>query len=248
MNEVAIEMTNLILILFSTLASLSSLYLITKGLKEENSFDFSLGLVFLLPLLVFVSSNLFGVRIGHWNMYAWLYPLGVLSLIRTSLLLKLSRAYRLVFILLLCLSGFFNYFEIFNGDHRAKLTRIKSKYLKKNNLVVNIILSSPHPFDREVAQFYGNVHKGYNTIVLDKPTHNRELGKIFEIHKLFNAVNLIYIESDSQEKQSSLKIKDLILAKYKEEKKVFERFSLADHPYLKKEKYILENTLYVKKE
>ena len=181
-------------------------------------------------------------------MYTWLYPIGLLIIIRATLVLELSRHFRLLTVLILCLSGFFNYYKIFEDDLLGKVSQLKSSYLKKNNLTVNILISPQHPFDKEIAQFYGKAHRGYNTILLDAPVSNQELGKIFNIHKLFNAVNFIYLESDPQEKEGSRKIKDIISANYKLEKRNFKRVSLGSHPFLKKESFVIENVFYVKKD
>jgi hypothetical protein len=225
---------------------LSAFFLTYKGISKNKSFDFSLGFLYILPLIIFGTALIFKQRVGHWSMYTWLYPIGTLSILRATALLNLSRHYRLLTALILCLSGFFNYYKIFDDDISGKVSQLKSSYLKKNNLIVNILIGPQHPFDKEIMQFYGKAHRGYNTIILETPVTNRELGKVFNIHKLFNAVNFIYIESDPQEKQASKKIKDLITANYKLEKRQFNRVSLGSHPFLKKEEYIVEHVYYVK--
>lgn len=231
---------NITALLFASLSILASLHLLFIGVKKPSNFDFSTGFLFLLGSLVLGSSLSLGVRIGHWNMYTWLLPLGVINIVRCSKLLKLHKAYHLSIILMMSLLGFYNYFYMFQGEGPKKLITAKVEYLVKNNQVLNIILCPANPIYRELSIYYGRTHRGHNTLVLDSPTDPRELGKIFNVHKVFNGVNFIFVENDNVEKESSIKIKDILLAHYQESQRRFEKVALKNHPFLKGEKVILE--------
>jgi len=232
--------------MFACLSIVASIYELYFGLKERKAFSITISLAYLIPLLALSITSAVNFRLGHWSHYAPLLSLGLIIIFQASIDLKIAKQFRLLVFLLITLAGFFNYFTLFPYNKEYKIIAEKGEYLKIEEGLINIILIPTHPFYKELALYYGKVHKGYKTLILDISEDNRELGKVFELHKEQSVVNFLFLENNPAEKEMSKKVIDLLSKHFIVKKEEFHEAIVDDHYYLRPQREVIKSVILYK--
>ncbi len=240
------ELQDLFVFMFACLSIVASIYELYFGLKERKAFSITISLAYLIPLLALSITSAVNFRLGHWSHYAPLLSLGLIIIFQASIDLKIAKQFRLLVFLLITLAGFFNYFTLFPYNKEYKIIAEKGEYLKIEEGLINIILIPTHPFYKELALYYGKVHKGYKTLILDISEDNRELGKVFELHKEQSVVNFLFLENNPAEKEMSKKVIDLLSKHFIVKKEEFHEAIVDDHYYLRPQREVIKSVILYK--
>lgn len=225
------DIENLGFILFYCLPILASITLLISSFKRKERFDTLISLTFLIPFLAFTIASAFEVRWGHAGQYLYLFPGAILSMVRTAIILNISKKIRLSIFLFFALVGFHNYFNLYDEFAQHFLYKEKSHFLIRDPLTLNVFFASAHPFQKEVALYYGKIHKNIQTTVIGVPAGPRDFGAFATSFVKYKNINLIYFENDALEAKVAREVIAIVNNAYNVKDVKYHNVEAKNHAY-----------------
>lgn len=241
------DLKNITILIFSILTFLSASYQFYNGVKFKKPLSIVISISFLIPIFTLLISSLLSYRLGHWTQYIFIYPISLINLIKTSIDLKITKPYRLSILLSITLTGLFNYDKVFVNDIESTLLTEKAQSLARKKGVLNIFLTLENPFYKELALYYGGIHKSTSIMTLDRFGDKNQFADLIDLHTKYDFINFLFIENDPIENEFSKKVLDIILKNYRIKDISYDPFVIHDHFYQNYEKKILKKMLLQKK-